>query len=511
MEEKKTRYAGYPFAVVYKNPDGKDAVQQLLWGDWIELKGGEQNGYLEVKARGEDGWVHKDQIQTEPLLEIIFVDIGQGDGCLLVTPQDKHMVIDAGQEDNMARFLNWRYAGFKDKWEFECAVISHPDADHYKGFKKIFETKNVFFKTIYHNGIVEREDGSLGPMTTSGNTQYLTDIIQTHDQLVRFLENKDNWMDQQKNSKKQYPSMLKNAIDNNICPDFRMLSTIDGYMPGYEPDKDLSIAVIGPVVEKDGQAKPLLRWMKDVGKTKNGHSIVLKIKYRKVGILLGGDLNIPAENLLLSHHAGLESLPENLEDHPHLDNSHQKKVSEALNVDIAKSCHHGSADFSIEFLKALAPIVTVISSGDDESYSHPRSDTLGTIGRHSRGERPLIFSTELARSAKENIKHPNRLKEEFMRIDAEKKEHIENHDDSEKWHKKKERLDKEYEKLLKVLQRSIAVYGAINLRTDGKRVVLAQKIEHSRNKDKKWDIYQLEADEKGELKFKSKFLDQSQV
>ena len=125
---KKIVFAGYPSAVVFKDPDGKKAVQHLLWGDWLVLKEGRAGEYREVHARGVDGWVRQDNIQEERLLEIIFVDIGQGDGCLLITPQDKHMIIDAGEGDNMARFLNWRYGGFEKPWEFECAVLSHPDA-----------------------------------------------------------------------------------------------------------------------------------------------------------------------------------------------------------------------------------------------------------------------------------------------------------------------------------------------------------------------------------------------
>ena len=41
----------------------------------------------------------------EKMLEIIFVDVGQGDGALLVTPDDKKYVIDAGVGDNMYRYL----------------------------------------------------------------------------------------------------------------------------------------------------------------------------------------------------------------------------------------------------------------------------------------------------------------------------------------------------------------------------------------------------------------------
>ncbi len=70
-------------------------------------------------------------------MEINFVDVGQGDGCFIVTPRDKWIIVDAGQEDNMYRFLRWRFQGFKRKFTFESAIITHPDGDHFEGFKPL--------------------------------------------------------------------------------------------------------------------------------------------------------------------------------------------------------------------------------------------------------------------------------------------------------------------------------------------------------------------------------------
>lgn len=492
--ENKNVFAGYPSVVVYQNPDGKTAVQHLLWGDWMQLKEGCCGDFCEVRARCVNGWVHKDDIQQERLLEIVFVDIGQGDGCLVVTPDDKHMVIDAGKEDNMARFLNWRYGGFAKPWAFECGVISHSDSDHYNGFSEIFKKTNVTFKTIYHNGIVERAGKEpLGPKTTSGNPRYLTDIIQTHDQLERFLANGSAWKG------KTYPQMLKKAIDNRTCTNFKMLCAEDGYMDGYGPGsgKELCIKVLGPVVKKDSQDKPMLQWIEDVGKTKNGHSVVLRLQYRDISVMLGGDLNIPAEDLLLSHHTGLPCPAPDHEGYQVLVETARK----VFQVDIAKSCHHGSSDFSTTFFSALNPIATVISSGDNEPYAHPRADTLGTIGLYSRGARPLIFSTELARSAREAIKHPYILRKELMAIKKEFEELDSHAEDTANWHKEKEALDKKYEKLVNGLERSIAVFGAINVRTDGHKVIIAQKLEKAPCKSRKWDIYRLEAQGAGPLTY----------
>lgn len=498
------RFAGYPDAVIYKNPNGtkrkgKSPLQHLIWGDWIRLILNPDNtlvtdgDFVKVHTRGEDGWVHKDDIQTNRLLEVAFVDIGQGDGCLLVTPDDKHMVIDAGEGDNMARYLRWRYGGFETPWEFESAVISHPDADHYGGFEEIFKEDNVTFGTVYHNGIMPQKaakaSASLGAKTSSGSPRYLTGLIHDVAELKAFLADTSRW------KSKDYPAMLETGLGNGRFAKFQALSEDDNYLPGYDNNHDFQIKILGPVGKRNSNNKLMLPWLINAGKTKNGHSVVLKAQYHNVSILLGGDLNVPAEKHLLQHHTGSKSFPRS-----------DKKISELIEkarkvfqVDIAKSCHHGSSDFSSTFLSAVNPIATVISSGDDEPYSHPRADALGTIGLFSRGERPLIFSTELARSSKELVGHPNILRKELENLNKAIDNAPEN---TAKERRAKEKLEKQRKILLdKTINRSIAVFGTINLRTDGHKVIIAQKLERPRGKGQKWDIYRLEPNTQGTLHY----------
>jgi beta-lactamase superfamily II metal-dependent hydrolase len=68
---------------------------------------------------------------------------------------------------------------------------------------------------------------------------------------------------------------------------------------------------------------------------------------------------------------------------------------------VAKACHHGSADFTNAFLQSLNSAATIISSGDEEPHAHPRPDAVGALGKFGRGNRPLIFSTEIARSTRD--------------------------------------------------------------------------------------------------------------
>jgi len=489
-----TAFAGYPSVVMYQG-DGPDkppklttAVQHLLWGDYLKIKS-EKGSFYWVASRGEEGWVEKQSVQTKRLLEMVFVDVGQGDGCLIVTPDDKWFVVDAGVGDNLYRFLRWRFGRFQKPVAFEAAIISHPDEDHYGGFEALFADTNVTFNTVYHNGIMERKgEGttpSLGAQKKVGKVTLLTDIVRDHKQLKAFLGEPAAWKG------KAYATMLDKALAAGRFPNSEMLWA-GKELPGYGQGADLVIQVLGPVLEPTGEGQGL-RAFGSVGKTKNGHSIVLRLVYDKVSILIGGDLNIPAEQWLLGHHTGLPGKPKSLEDERLL----VEAARRIFRCDVAKSCHHGSADFSETYLKALDPIATVISSGDDEPHAHPRADTLGAIGRWARGGRPLIFSTELARSAKEAVKSPYALRQQLR--EAEK-----NKDNPELSEAKRSKAAKEFDRLVDSIDRSIAVYGAINLRTDGDKVVLAYKIENPRTKDRKWDIYQLERTGEGPLTYSCK-------
>ena len=70
-----------------------------------------------------------------------------------------------------------------------------------------------------------------------------------------------------------------------------------------------------------------------------------------------------------------------------------------LTSDVFKVPHHGSADFSGAFLNAVAPVVSVVSSGDESArkeFIHPRATLMGALGRSSsRVLEPLVLVTEL--------------------------------------------------------------------------------------------------------------------
>jgi beta-lactamase superfamily II metal-dependent hydrolase len=496
-------YVGYPSAVQYGtkgaagSTKGKKPVNQLLWGDWARIN--QINGdWVNIRSRGHDGWVRKENLQTNKLLEVNFVDIGQGDGCHIQTPDDKAIVIDAGEGDNMYRFLRWRFGKFAKKFTFESFIITHPDKDHYFGFTPLLEHEKVQIGTIYHNSIVEQVSGgksTLGTEKKVGKTKYLTGLVQTMDELKKITNSAA------RRGKRIYPNMLKKAVDSGRVKDVvGLLASTDWttpvYLPGYSPDKNpvMTLKLLGPVPKELTPGKPGLQKIGSTGVTKNGHSVVLLLEIGNIKMLLGGDLNEPSQEYLMEHYTGLDPDPKSPAEMETLVAEGRKHFE----VDIAKACHHGSAHVSPSFLQATNPLATVVSSGDNEPHSHPRPDTLGIIGKYSRSDRPLIFSTELARSGNESIKHPNLVRRELRKqID---KETAIIHDpaatDAQK-KKARERLDKQ----LSVIERSVANYGMINVRTDGNSLIIAQRLERQRSKSKRWDIYMFESDDRGRIHY----------
>jgi hypothetical protein len=362
----------------------------------------------------------------------------------------------------MFRFLKWRFnlKKSKNKPPDFTAVITHSDSDHYKGFGKLFVKHAGFkqqfnFNTIFHNGLIEASGSktdSLGKVTPDG--KYITNLIDTDAQYNNYVKNISK------------PGVYINTLNKTSAP---KKSLRLGDPPFYSKD-NMNIKVVGPVAKKINSKDALPVFAANKGKTKNGNSIVLRISIGKLKILLGGDLNTEAEDYLLGCYSKMDvaEIKKKLDDKNIAATEKknlEKKLSTAiekskkyLESDIAKSCHHGSSDFTTEFLSAINAIATVISSGDEEPFCHPRPDTLGTIGKYSRGIRSLIFSTELARSSKEFIEIKN--------------------------------LSATVKKV-----RAVTVYGMITIRTDGEKVIIAQKLERPAA-NRNWDINKLEWNKK---------------
>jgi beta-lactamase superfamily II metal-dependent hydrolase len=422
-----------------------------LMGQYLRILEENANWYKVIPLNiGKIGWVQKSHTIDKPQLKIFVVDVGQGDGVFVESSQGL-IIIDGGQYDNFYRYLRYRYRGIlrTRKVQIKAMFISHPDFDHYRGLQYIIEDKNFEIGTIYHNGIVRYQSGienskrkmlAEGGIKSIDNAEYSYKISNLKDGLESIMDFVNN--EKSAPSYRNFWRSVEVAHTSGRIGKVELLTARDKFVPGYKSAavNKLKIEVLGPVTLKASGRREYPVFDKpphlneahsDSEKqgyshshTRNGHSLVLKLTYGKHTFLFGGDLNIPAEKYLMRHYS----------------------TTNPFKVDVAKSCHHGSSDFSVEFIKKINAQVTVCSSGDNKTFDHPMPDSLGASAKYGRGKIPLVFSTELGRA--------------YSIRSAKKLEDVKTH------------------------------YGLINIRSNGTDMVVAQKKESSKGADK-WDSFEV--------------------
>ncbi|HOJ48037.1 MAG TPA: ComEC/Rec2 family competence protein [Bacillota bacterium] len=79
------------------------------------------------------------------LLVVSFIDVGQGDGILIRTPDDKFILVDCGPAEAEKSFI--AFLKSQNVREFEYVFFTHPHADHIGNAVKVlqeFKVKNVY-------------------------------------------------------------------------------------------------------------------------------------------------------------------------------------------------------------------------------------------------------------------------------------------------------------------------------------------------------------------------------
>jgi hypothetical protein len=142
-----------------------------------------------------------------------------------------------------------------------------------------------------------------------------------------------------------------------------------------------------------------------------------------------------------------------------------------LEAEILKAPHHGSGDFDFKALKAMKPVVSLISSGDESAakeYIHPRATLVSALGKVSRGETGIVLCTELAAFfAKREYSHERPLIAKFYAGD----EAI-TRADLRKFYRATRRSLEDEKALPSFFGFERTNFGIIHVRTDGERVLV---------------------------------------
>lgn len=222
-------------------------------------------------------------------LRIFFIDVGQGDSTLIITPDKKTVLIDGGGSDSfdVGEKVLLPYLLDRRILKVDYVLISHFDTDHATGVAQI-----------------------LGKIDVSS-------II-----LTRQLEENDI-----------YRHILSIAKEKKI----KLIYVKEG-----------DVLKIGGI--KISIIHPENKLM--INNPMNNNSIVCKVEYNSFSMLLTGDIEMEAEELIL-----------------------RKNIN--LKADVLKVAHHGSKTSTTgEFLKAINPKVALIGVGKNNNFGHPSNEVI---------------------------------------------------------------------------------------------------------------------------------------
>lgn len=475
---------------------GNDQKAILAFGDKVEvLEEGSGSTPSRVRALELFEGTIEGTIKGKPfrgrdkgVLKFSMVDVQQGDGLVLETPPEENdqtrlVFIDGGDNKLFARHVAARYQHRKSSkenpLEVDLILITHGDADHFEGLvdikrsetePKLIPRKRLFIhpRRVYHNGLVK------GPTATDemqrlGRTVDVNGIpmiVDLHDDPRSAPANMQNqpfkrWVTALNFWEQRGPITFK-RVAHGMNPD-----DLFGFL-----GRKVKVEIQGPFTSKvddNGQQKDALPFLHSPPATAlihleegtnpasntfsdshtiNGHSLAFRLTYGNVRFNFTGDMN--QESMAVTR------------DRIGLDN---------LEAEILKAPHHGSHEFDFKALKAMRPVVSIISSGDesaDKEYIHPRATLVSALGKVSRGETGIVLCTELvAFFDKRDYSHERpKIAKFYDGEDAITRE------DLRKFYSVSPRSDQDEKALPSFYGFERTNFGIIHIRTDGERVLV---------------------------------------
>ncbi len=262
--------------------------------------------------------------------QVDFLNVGQGDACLIQTSSGKHILIDGGGTLGFRKKgESWRDK--RDPYEvgkdllvpllkkrgvhaIDLLVVSHEDMDHIGGLRAVVEQIPV--KAVWFNGTLKDSP------------------------VVRSL----------------FQAMLSKRIP--------LFPVYDGMRLAV--DRSTQLRVLYP--EKGGQRV-------DLNNQQNLVCLVVEMRMYESSFLFAGDIPSSVEEEILSHHPQLEAGGEG---------SVGDISSGKQGIDVLKVAHHGSRT-STEgaWLDFFHPHMAVISVGKHNPYGHPTNDVLQRLADRS--------------------------------------------------------------------------------------------------------------------------------
>ncbi len=260
-------------------------------------------------------------------LEVHFIDVGQGDSIAIRFPDDKTMIIDAGDwsaYNTLIPYLNEIFFENDEEKEFDYALVTHSDKDHCGSMDEVYEEFQI--------------NCSIRPYEYALNCDY------------------------------EEPENTYNATEKNTATYRAYIEAVD-LENDYSDNRDIMYAHAGIKIESDDASTQYLMEFLTPNSTQyadsNDYSPIILLEYQGKSILFTGDAS----------EAQFEELQNLIETNSSLANRLSR-------ITVYKAAHHGSAlegCNNITVLRELNPEYVVISCGLDNSYGHPHQEFLDNL------------------------------------------------------------------------------------------------------------------------------------
>lgn len=271
-------------------------------------------------------------------LEIVCLDVGQGDGALLRLPGDINCLIDGGSssETDVWQYRIGQAVKYYGVRTLDYIFLSHADQDHISGVTEYLQDYEPGFGGENVHGITLK-CLVLPPAADEQDFQELR--ILAGEKKIQVLQMEAGAVIGT-GGRGEYAAANHAADSARRSGTEPVGQTVSGVWKGVrKKDSGWSISCLAPASSA-------------LCGDRNEDSMVLMLQYGEFHMLFTGDLEGDAEQQLA-------------------------RSGKMLKADVLKVGHHGSKNASSqEFLEQVRPALAVISCGENNSYGHPARETL---------------------------------------------------------------------------------------------------------------------------------------
>lgn len=87
--------------------------------------------------------------KNDKLLNLIFINVGQGDAILIKSPSGKNILIDGGPDSDLTEKIS-KFIAYRNN-KIDLIIITHPHRDHYYGLISVikkYKTKKIIYSGV---------------------------------------------------------------------------------------------------------------------------------------------------------------------------------------------------------------------------------------------------------------------------------------------------------------------------------------------------------------------------